>query len=262
MACVTRERSGAWLRIWCWPAAQAALFAAFAISADDAPGRAVTALVAASLAMCFTLHVSAHERLHRGTSAAEELLFSLMLGIPFHGYAWQHWKHHRHVNSLEDPTSTWTVGPDGPVPQQPVGYAFGWPRQLARSVAWFRREAAENRSDEARYLRREQAAIAALWIALALVSVPVFAGYAAMTYLGWALIGLQNYGQHPPARYDTGFTTSYASAVYNHFLLNNGLHKEHHDSPATPSVELTRSANAQSAGAPHLLAAFAAWRAK
>lgn len=186
------------------------------------------------LAMLFTLHVTAHEWVHHPAGRIAESLMSLFLGVPFEGYRLHHHNHHRFENAAEDWSTT--LGARHPIP-----YALGWPSQLLRGWRAFRGDPALPRA-----LRLQQLLLLAWAIVLAIVSWKALLLWIAMVYLGWALIALHNYGQHPPR----GATTSLASPLYNALTCNNGLHAEHHRAPGVPWNRLTASGGIARSPAP------------
>lgn len=243
------------LRLLAFPALEIAAFAHFAA---HRPG-SFAALAIAAVFACFTLHVAVHELVHRAPRSGATLLHgaaTLLAGLPFHGYFWHHRNHHRHVNSLEDFSTTWRSSPAGPVARGLLAYAFGWPLWLARSQRVFHAEIARREVPEAvvRGIRWQQALLAVFVIALAVVSLRAALGYVAMVYVAWVLIAVQNYGQHPPREFGTGLTTTYPAPLYNALMANNGLHHEHHRDPSRAALDLRPDPSAPRVARPHLLA--------
>jgi fatty acid desaturase len=179
----------------------------------------------ALLAMVFTLHVTAHECVHHPAGSLAESAMSLFLGVPFEGYRLHHQNHHRFENGLEDWSTTRAA-------RGPILYALGWPSQLLRGWRSFRGDPTLPKT-----LRLQQILLLLWAIALGVLAWKALLLWLAMVYLGWALIALHNYGQHPPR----GETTSLASPVYNALTCNNGLHAEHHRAPGVPWNRLVAS---------------------
>ncbi len=243
------------LRLLAFPALEIAAFLHFAA---HRPG-AFAALGVAAVFACFTLHVAIHELVHRPLRSGARVLqggATLLAGLPFHGYLWHHLNHHRHVNSLEDFSTTWRSTPAGPVARGLLSYAFGWPLWLGRSQRIFHAEIARREVPTAvvRGIRWQQALLALFVIALAVASPRAALGYVAMVYVSWVLIAAQNYGQHPPRDFGSGLTTTYPAPFYNAITANNGLHHEHHRDPSRAALDLRPDPSAPRVARPHLLA--------
>ena len=78
--------------------------------------------------------------------------------------------------------------------------------------------------------------------------------YFAVTYSGWALASLHNYGQHMPSSAEHQSATSYVSNLYNRVFCNNGLHHEHHARPGIAWHGLSVDSGARRIAYPHSLA--------
>jgi fatty acid desaturase len=235
--------------------------AALALIPGLHPAWSLALLLAAALALCFSVHVSAHEAVHHPELLRFPMagrLITLVLGVPFEGYRWHHANHHRWNNRLEDYSTTWRATGRAVRPWPLWSYVLGWPRQLVRSGLGMRAAAAAGQVPRARQraIRREQWTLLALMFALGVAAPAVALRYVALVYLGWALVALQNYGQHPPRTYGEDVPASYYAAYYNRLLFRNGLHAEHHDRPQVPWYGLEARALAPSAR-PHLLAPLA-----
>jgi fatty acid desaturase len=221
-----------------FPALSGAAFAAACAWPLPIVVRAVVFLLAA-VALCFSVHVSVHEAVHQPALARFPLaspFFTIIMGLPLEGYRWHHLNHHRWNNRLEDYSTTWRRTASGPRPWPLWSYVLGWPRQLMRSGRAMRMAATagELPLSRQRALRREQYTLLA-WVAGLAFTRPLLAlAYVTLIYVGWALIALQNYGQHPPRRYGNEAATSFGSPLYNRLLFRNGLHGEHHDQPQAP----------------------------
>jgi fatty acid desaturase len=243
-----------------FPALQAVLFGfSCALCAEHAP-IAVGLIGIAAILLCFSVHVSIHEAVHHPDLARFPFagpLLSLVMGLPFQGYRWHHANHHRCNNTLADYSSTWRSTPQGPRPWPLWRYVFGWPRQLARSGFAMRAAAARGEMPRStqRAIRAEQ-----ITLLVAIAGLVVFAPrmallYLGLVYAGWALIALQNYGQHPPREYGADVPTTYASRLYNRLFFRNGLHAEHHDQPHLAWKEIEARSRTR-IGAPHLMQPF------
>jgi len=211
----------------------------------------------ASVLLCYTVHVSIHEAVHQPALARFPLsgpLLSVVMGLPLQGYRWHHLNHHRWNNELPDYSTTWRSTAAGPRPWPLWRYVLGWPRQLVRSGLAMRAAygAGQIPSRVHRATRREQASILLALGVLAVVAPRAAAAYLAMVYLGWMLIALQNYGQHPPRAYGRESATSYYAPLYNRLLFRNGLHAEHHERPHLAWDEIEPAPQAAIAY-PHLL---------
>jgi fatty acid desaturase len=222
----------------------------------DHPWIAAGLLGLAPLLLCLSVHVSLHEAVHQPALARFPLagpILTLVMGLPFQGYRWHHLTHHRWNNALPDYSTTWRPGPDGPRPWPLWRYVLGWPRQLVRSGLAMRAAYRQGGIPASvhRATRREQATLLAALAAGALVHPRAAGAYVAVVYVGWALIALQNYGQHPPRVYGHELPTSYYAALYNRLLFRNGLHAEHHARPHLPWYDL-QAAPHPPIRAPHL----------
>jgi fatty acid desaturase len=213
-----------------------------------------------ALLLCLSVHVSIHEAVHHPGLARFPLsgaVFTLVMGLPFQGYRWHHFNHHRWNNALDDYSSTWRATPDGPRPWPLWRYVLGWPRQLVRSGLAMRAAHAAGEVPAAthRAIRREQATLLLLLAALAVFAPRIAVLYVALVYAGWSLISLQNFGQHPPRVYGNDTPTSYYSPLYNLVLFRNGFHAEHHEEPNLPWHDIAPTPTAP-IRAPHLLQPF------
>jgi fatty acid desaturase len=243
-----------------FPVLEVVTFGSSCLLASSQPGLAGALLLTASLLLCLSVHVSVHEAVHHPRLARFPLsgpLFSIVIGLPFQGYRWHHLNHHRWNNALEDYSSTWRTTREGPRPWALWRYVLGWPRQLVRSGLAMRTADAAGEVPRAirRAIRLEQATVLLLIAGLGVFVPRLALQYLALVYVGWALIALQNYGQHPPRAYGVERPTSYYSALYNRLLFRNGLHAEHHDEPQRAWSELEAGAQAP-IHAPHLLQPF------
>jgi fatty acid desaturase len=189
-----------------FPVLQTLAFASSCLLATAQPWWAGALLLLASLLLCLTVHVSVHEAVHHPSLARFPLsgpIFTIVMGLPLQGYRWHHFNHHRWNNALEDYSSTWRSTRDGPRPWPLGRYVLGWPRQVVRSGLSMRAADAAGQVPRAtrRAIRVEQATVL-LWLgALATFAPRLALQYAALVYVGWGLIALQNFGQHPPRDY-------------------------------------------------------------
>lgn len=203
-------------------------------------------VILAAVSLSYSLHIVFHEVVHRRffhhpvTRFLSESAITVLLGTPFNEYRQSHWRHHRYTNLLEDSTSTWKATPEGPKPRGFLAYSFGWWLLGPGSMRALKEERKKKMlSDDAiRRMVVELILVVAVNVALALISLPLWAIYAATIYLGWSCIAAVNWIQHPPRDYGTGYTTSIYSPAYNTIFYNNGLHYEHHDRVQEPVIEL------------------------
>ena len=100
-------------------------------------------------------------------------------------------------------------------------------------------------------IRREAFAILGLLLVLGLLSWKFAVLYAVMVYVGWALVSVHNYGQHPP--HTPAAIPSFSSRWYNRLFFNNGLHYEHHAEQSRPWHELEADSRAPQIHQSHLL---------
>ncbi len=243
-----------------FPLLEAALFACACACGTARPVAAALALGAAALMLCFSVHVCAHEAVHHPEHArfpGAGALMTLAMGLPLEGYRWHHMNHHRWNNRLEDYSTTWRATRRGPRPWPLAAYVLAWPWQLARSAAGMRAAAAAGALSLAaqRAVRRQKLLLLAVLVALATGWPRIALAYLGLVYVGWALVALQNYGQHPPRVYGAEAATSYPAALYNRLTFRNGLHAEHHDTPQLPWHALVPRAPSRIA-LPHLLQPF------
>jgi fatty acid desaturase len=247
------------------PLLQVAVFVASCWIAPSQPWVAGALFLASAVLLCLSVHVGIHEAVHHPELARFPLagpVLSLAMGLPFQGYRWHHLNHHRWNNELPDYSSTWRGTAAGPRPWPLLPYVLGWPRQLVRSGLAMRAADAAGQVPPRvkRAIRVEQATLLVTVAVLAAFAPGVALRYLALVYVGWALIALQNYGQHPPREYGREAPTSYYSALYNRLLFRNGFHAEHHERPQVPWYAIAASPRG-SIRAPHLLHPFLGGRA-
>ncbi|NBX82073.1 fatty acid desaturase [bacterium] len=216
----------------------------------------------AALALNFGVHVTFHELVHLSGSRESGWikvlsdLVTVCCGIPFDGYRWHHYTHHRFNNGPEDYSCTWKSQADGvAVPHNCWAYAFAWPSQLMKGRADLIRQL--KMSEAPRWIQqriqRQKMLLTILYLSLLLWNWPTAIWYFALTYWGWFLVTLHNYGQHLPLRKAGAYATSYQSRWYNWVFCNNGIHYEHHADPGIIWYELKPSLEAPCpVGFPHL----------
>ncbi len=214
----------------------------------------------AAVALNFTVHVFFHECIHYSSEHRLPRVFnwvgSVILGMPLDGYRVHHCNHHQHDNGAEDFSTTWKHAADGSrTPWHRLAYVFGWPRQSLAAGRFLRQGVSQARDAEfAGRIPAQRNAILIGLVALALGSWTFALLYLAVIYLGWALVALQNYGQHMPSM--GGEATTFTHPLYNRLLFNNGLHWEHHALPDRSWRELRLDARSPRIQVPHLLQPF------
>jgi fatty acid desaturase len=167
-------------------------------------------------------------------SAALNQLFpwlnSMNLGLPQILYKYHHLSHHRHNNSLEDPSSTYLRGKNG---QQEHWFPY-CALSLFRDgtqKAW----AQTLQKGEARLLYIELLFTLGFWCLLLFVNWRFFVlAYLPLFYAGWFLAHMENYYEHFQARSPAsrfGNAVSFYPRWYNLLMFNEGYHQEHHISP-------------------------------
>jgi fatty acid desaturase len=240
-----------------FPLGQIGLFGLACFFVSSRPYWAAACLLGASLVHTFAIHVFVHEVLHysdrRPLPRILDFPVTAIVGLPFDAYRLHHHNHHRFVNGEEDYSRTWRMTPEGPAPYGLVRYALGWPLQAMRAGRHLRSLTLAGPEEKAfRRTGLQKAAIAALVLVLGVFSWKWALMYLVMIYLGWALVSVHNYGQHPPeARADI---PSFQGSWYNRLLFNNGLHYEHHAEPAKAWYELEPDPRAARIGRSHFTA--------
>jgi fatty acid desaturase len=218
--------------------------------------------VLASFAFNFSVHISFHESVHMGESRKIPVwmpyLMTVFLGLPLDGYRIHHNNHHQYNNGRGDYSSTWAWTAEGRRPYGLWSYVFLWPLMLHKA----RLDIAERVRKgmiSAKVAHRVASQKLALIVMLALLFVtnPIYVGlYFVMVYLGWALVSLHNYGQHPPISDLDGHGVTVAGRVYNYLLANNGLHWEHHKAPSLAWHELQNDPRSPKIRSSHLIEPF------
>lgn len=155
---------------------------------------------------------------------------SMNLGLPQILYKYHHLNHHRHNNSLEDPSSTYLFGKDGKQ-EHWVPYSACSLLRDGTKVAW--RQTLQKQ--EGHILTAELVAVLIYWVLLLCINARFFLlTYGALFYAGWFLAHVENYFEHfnakaPADRF--GNAVSFYPRWYNILMFNEGYHQEHHVSP-------------------------------
>ena len=158
------------------------------------------------------------------------IINSMNLGLPQILYKYHHLNHHRHNNSLEDPSSTYLFGKDN-LQEHWIPYcAFSLLRDGTKK-AWNQ----TIQKKEGHLLFFELASVSLFLGVLLMISWKFFVyGYLPLFYLGWFLAHMENYFEHykassPSDRF--GNAVSIYHGLYNKLMFNEGYHQEHHISP-------------------------------
>ena len=155
---------------------------------------------------------------------------SMNLGLPQILYKYHHLNHHRHNNSLEDPSSTYLFGKNEKQESWITYSAFSLLRDGTRQ-AWLQ----TLKKKEGNLLLSEIIAVIVFWGLLAYINWKFFLFlYLPLFYCGWFLAHLENYFEHFKARSPSdryGNAVSFYPNWYNFLMFNEGYHQEHHISP-------------------------------
>lgn len=158
------------------------------------------------------------------------ILNSMNLGLPQILYKYHHLNHHRHNNSMEDPSSTYLFGKNN-LQEHWISYcAFSLLRDGTQK-AW--KQTLQKK--EGHLLASELAAVFIFFGVLIVISWKFFVyAYLPLFYLGWFLAHMENYFEHykasnPSDRF--GNAVSIYHDLYNKLMFNEGYHQEHHISP-------------------------------
>ncbi len=155
---------------------------------------------------------------------------SMSMGLPTVLYRYHHLAHHRHNNSLEDPSSTYRYGK--------AGKQEHWLRYSLLSVF---RDGTQKaflqlvRRGEGALFAFEALHLFVFWYLLVRIDAAFFGTYyLAYWLLGWCLAHVENYFEHfhataPASRF--GNAVSFYHPLYNALMFNEGYHQEHHISP-------------------------------
>jgi fatty acid desaturase len=158
------------------------------------------------------------------------ILNSMCLGLPQILYKYHHLNHHRHNNSLEDPSSTYLFGKEGKQ-EHWISYSGLSLFRDGTQRAW--KQTLQKK--EGHLLTAELVAVLLFWALLAHQSWRFFLyGYLPLFYGGWFLAHVENYYEHFKARSPSnrfGNAVSFYSPWYNLAMFNEGYHQEHHISP-------------------------------
>ena len=256
------------LRLIFFPVCQAAFFVSACAFAGHSWPTSLCLVVLASLAFNFSVHISFHECVHMGESRKIPVwmpyLMTVFLGLPLDGYRIHHNNHHQHNNGRGDYSSTWAWTVEGRRPYGLWSYVFLWPLMLHKArldIAERVRKGVISAKVAHRVASQKLALI--VMLALLFVTNPIYVGlYFVMVYLGWALVSLHNYGQHPPISELDGHGVTVAGQVYNYLLANNGLHWEHHKAPSLAWHELQNDPRSPKIRSSHLIEPFLTRRTK
>lgn len=155
---------------------------------------------------------------------------SMNLGLPQILYKYHHLNHHRHNNSMEDPSSTYLFGKNT-MQEHWIPYcAFSLLRDGTQK-AW--KQTLQKK--EGHLLAAELAATFLFFGVLLFINWQFFVyAYLPLFYLGWFLAHMENYFEHykasaPADRF--GNAVSFYPRWYNILMFNEGFHQEHHISP-------------------------------
>lgn len=155
---------------------------------------------------------------------------SMNLGLPQILYKYHHLNHHRHNNSLEDPSSTYLFGKNNQQENWISYCAFSLLRDGTKK-AWKQ----TLQKNEGHLLTAEIVAVFVFWLVLMIIDWKFFLlAYLPLFYVGWFLAHMENYFEHykassPSDRF--GNAVSFYPRWYNLIMFNEGYHQEHHISP-------------------------------
>jgi fatty acid desaturase len=224
-----------------FPVAEGGLFALACLLVRSHPVWSAACLLGGSAIHTFTIHVFVHEALHhsdrRPLPRVLDFPLTVVGGVPFDGYRLHHHNHHRFANGADDFSRTWRMTADGPAPYGLLRYSLGWPVFAMRAGRLLRSQTLAPSDEKAfRRMTSQKVVLAAFVLLLGAFFWEGALLYIAMIYLGWALVSVHNYCQHPPE--PPSEIPSITSSWYNRLLFNNGLHHEHHEEPGKAWHEL------------------------
>jgi len=193
------------------------------------------------------------------------ILNSMNLGLPQILYKYHHLNHHRHNNSLEDPSSTYLFGKNKKQ-EHWISYSA---RSLFREGTTLAFKQTLQKKETAQLLV-ETLSTLFFWSMLVFINWKFFiCAYLPLFYAGWFLAHVENYFEHFKARAPSnrfGNAVSFYGRGYNIVMFNEGYHQEHHISPQEhwskrPETTLRyqkqmREAGAYTAKLPPLLGMF------
>jgi fatty acid desaturase len=155
---------------------------------------------------------------------------SMNLGLPQILYKYHHLNHHRHNNSMEDPSSTYLFGKNNKQEHWIPYSAFSLLRDGTQK-AWVQ----TLQKKEGHLLAIEILAVVVFWAALVMINWRFFVfAYTPLFYCGWFLAHVENYFEHYMAKAPSdrfGNAVSFYPDWYNSLMFNEGYHQEHHISP-------------------------------
>ncbi len=244
-----------------FPVIQGLSFYASVATFGSKPTLSLVLFLISCLALNFTVHVSLHEFVHhyqpKSNRDLGSLFFSLFAGLPFDGYRLHHYNHHQYNNQIKDYSSTWQMTAHGFKPYNLAFYAFAWLAFLEKARQNIQKDIVAGVLPKfySERLKFQKIGLFLFYALLAAISKVAFLLYFLHVYLGWVLISLHNYGQHPPV---TGVNepTTFANSIFNAFFFKNGLHWEHHHNPSVHWSDLELSPNSKRIQVPHLLEPF------
>lgn len=234
----------------------------FLLSLQVAGSAYFCCLILAGFLMCFSVHISYHELIHRTHHYQKDHWFfylgTMFIGMPLDGYRLHHLNHHRFSNAIGDYSSTWKATSSGPKARSVWTYCLAWPYFVFISRKGMKEDLLSGLTKQSHQLRlnRQKFFFLIFNLTLLLISPGLFFSYLAMVYFGWAFTSLQNYGQHRPLSYELTQTYSCGDEFYNWILANNGLHWEHHAQPVLPWYSLERCDLVPRLNCPHLVFPF------
>lgn len=250
------------IHLWIFPLLECLFIALSLVIVESNMWLALLGILLSALLLNFSLHISFHHQVHFKNSntilnSLVELIFSLLMGIPFKNYQMGHLSHHKYNNNLKDFTSTWKGKPDHPIAQGIWSYSFLWFLKAKEMKGNRAMAIAEGYYSSKIKSQQKLESLGLLLLISGLFYYSFWVGlvYIMIIYLGWAFVSLHNYGQHPPLKYGKPKGYSYYNRLYNFLFINNGWHEEHHENPALTYWELDAKKNTD-LEYPHLVDGF------